>query len=77
MLLQDAGTICFQKQWFEAPTFPREVLRDCVSARPGMLMHNKMIFVRKTDDSKDEPGKKKTISGFAYVGSANLSESAW
>lgn len=41
-----------------------------------MLMHNKMIFVRRIEDSKDEPGKK-IVSGFAYVGSANLSESAW
>ena len=73
---QDAGTICFQKQWFEASTFPREVLRDCISTRPGMLMHDKMIFVRKTEESKDEPGKK-VVSGFAYVGSANMSESAW
>lgn len=75
-IAKDAGTICFQKQWFESPTFPREVLRDCVSTRPGILMHNKMIFVRRAEDSKDEPGKK-TVSGFAYVGSANLSESAW
>ncbi|KAL0473686.1 tyrosyl-DNA phosphodiesterase [Neurospora intermedia] len=75
-IAKDAGTICFQKQWFEAPTFPREVLRDCVSTRPGMLMHNKMIFVRRTEESKNEPGKT-VVSGFAYVGSANLSESAW
>ncbi|EGO57626.1 hypothetical protein NEUTE1DRAFT_81347 [Neurospora tetrasperma FGSC 2508] len=74
-IAKDAGTICFQKQWFEAPTFPREVLRDCVSTRPGMLMHNKMIFVRRTEESKSEPGKT-VVSGFAYVGSANLSESA-
>ncbi|KAH7632142.1 tyrosyl-DNA phosphodiesterase-domain-containing protein [Sordaria sp. MPI-SDFR-AT-0083] len=75
-IAKDAGTICFQKQWFEASTFPREVLRDCISTRPGMLMHDKMIFVRKTEESKDEPGKK-VVSGFAYVGSANMSESAW
>ncbi|KAK3401197.1 tyrosyl-DNA phosphodiesterase-domain-containing protein [Sordaria brevicollis] len=75
-IAKDAGTICFQKQWFESPTFPREVLRDCVSTRPGMLMHNKMIFVTRTEESKDESSKK-TVSGFAYVGSANLSESAW
>lgn len=41
-----------------------------------MLMHNKMIFVRRTEESKNEPGKT-VVSGFAYVGSANLSESAW
>lgn len=37
-----AGTICFQSKWFNSPTFPREILRDCKSVRPGMLMHNKV-----------------------------------
>ena len=37
-----AGTICFQSKWYNSPTFPREILRDCKSVRPGMLMHNKV-----------------------------------
>lgn len=39
-----AGTICFQSKWYNSPTFPREILRDCKSIRPGMLMHNKVRF---------------------------------
>lgn len=41
-----AGTICFQSKWFNSPTFPREILRDCKSVRPGMLMHNKVCANR-------------------------------
>ena len=37
-----AGTICFNSKWYNAHNFPREVLRDCQSVRPGMLMHNKV-----------------------------------
>ena len=37
-----AGTICFKSKWYNSPSFPREVLRDCKSVRPGMLMHNKV-----------------------------------
>lgn len=39
-----AGTICFQSKWYKSPSFPREILRDCKSVRPGMLMHNKVWF---------------------------------
>ncbi|RHZ58741.1 uncharacterized protein CDV56_108042 [Aspergillus thermomutatus] len=70
-----AGTICFQSKWYDNPKFPRQVLRDCKSRRPGLLMHNKMLFVRP-----DEPIRLPNNSqcrGWAYVGSANLSESAW
>ncbi len=37
-----AGTICFHSKWYNSPTFPREILRDSKSVRPGMLMHNKV-----------------------------------
>ena len=37
-----AGTICFQSKWYDSPSFPREIMRDCKSVRPGMLMHNKV-----------------------------------
>lgn len=37
-----AGTIWFQSKWYNSPTFPRAILRDCKSVRPGMLMHNKV-----------------------------------
>lgn len=39
-----AGTIWFQSKWYNSPTFPREILRDCKSVRPGMLMHNKVCL---------------------------------
>ena len=41
---RSAGTICFQSKWYNSPTFPREILRDCKSVRSGMLMHNKVSF---------------------------------
>ncbi|KAK3333282.1 tyrosyl-DNA phosphodiesterase-domain-containing protein [Cercophora scortea] len=62
-----AGTICFQSRWYNSPTFPKGVLRDCKSTRDGLLMHSKVIYVRQREPNH----------GFAYVGSANLSESAW
>lgn len=61
------GTICFSSKWYDSPAFPREVMRDCESVRPGLLMHNKMLFVC------DQGGRK----AWAYLGSANISESAW
>ncbi len=41
-IARSAGTIWFQSKWYNSPTFPREILRDCKSVRPGMLMHNKV-----------------------------------
>ncbi|TVY80638.1 Tyrosyl-DNA phosphodiesterase [Lachnellula suecica] len=64
------GTICLQSKWYDGNAFPRSLMRDCRSVREGMLMHNKMILVRP----------HKPVRGavaWAYVGSANLSESAW
>ena len=39
---QNGGTICFQPKWYDSPTFPRQLLRDCKSQRKGLLMHNKV-----------------------------------
>ena len=61
-----AGTICIQLSYYNHPKFPRQLMRDCKSTRPGMLMHNKILFVRP-----------KSGKAWAYVGSANCSESAW
>ncbi|KAL2201350.1 tyrosyl-DNA phosphodiesterase-domain-containing protein [Corynascus similis CBS 632.67] len=66
-----AGTICIQPKWWQAATFPRELVRDCKSVRPGVLMHSKVIYVRPRDAASNPD------HCFAYVGSANLSESAW
>ncbi|KAJ8064361.1 hypothetical protein OCU04_006705 [Sclerotinia nivalis] len=67
-----AGTICFRPKWYDASSFPRHLMRDCHSRRKGLLMHNKMIFVRS---QKTQPNPRPIA--WAYVGSANLSESAW
>lgn len=37
-----AGTICFSKKWWEGPKFPRRCMRECMSTRDGILMHNKV-----------------------------------
>ncbi|KAL4776095.1 tyrosyl-DNA phosphodiesterase-domain-containing protein [Aspergillus nidulans var. acristatus] len=70
-----AGTICFQERWFENGKFPKNVLRDCVSVREGLVMHNKILYVQP-DEPICLPGNQQCL-GWAYVGSANLSESAW
>ncbi|KAI0526361.1 tyrosyl-DNA phosphodiesterase-domain-containing protein [Xylaria bambusicola] len=62
------GTICLQSKWWDSPMFPRELVHDCESVRPGLLMHTKILFVRHPHRDK---------SHWAYLGSANLSESAW
>ncbi|CAP86556.1 hypothetical protein E8E15_007437 [Penicillium rubens] len=68
------GTICFNPAWWSGANFPRDTLRDCVSER-GVLMHNKLAFVHPS--TPIEMPDNKECHGWAYVGSANLSESAW
>ncbi|PFH59332.1 hypothetical protein XA68_12509 [Ophiocordyceps unilateralis] len=69
-----AGTICVQARWWRSPDFPTELVRDCINTREGLLMHTKVIFVRRrTPSSSLRSGRP----AWAYVGSANLSESAW
>ncbi|KAL2871322.1 uncharacterized protein BJX67DRAFT_341980 [Aspergillus lucknowensis] len=70
-----AGTICFQSRWFENGKFPAHVLRDCVSVRQGLVMHNKILYVQPDEPIRLPDGSE--CPGWAYVGSANLSESAW
>ncbi|KND91454.1 hypothetical protein TOPH_03719 [Tolypocladium ophioglossoides CBS 100239] len=74
-----AGTICVQARWWHSPDFPRELVRDCVNTRQGLLMHSKVIFVRRTKLSEEGLGASdpNARAGWAYVGSANFSESAW
>ena len=62
---QGGGTICLSSKFYDAVTFPRSLMRDCRSQRQGLLMHNKMMFVRGISNS------------WVYLGSHNLSESAW
>jgi hypothetical protein len=65
-----AGIISLNKKYYYAATFPKECLRNYDSQRRKMLSHNKLMFVR---------GIKNNGKPFAwvYVGSANMSESAW
>ena len=65
-----AGIISLQKKHFLSPAFPAECLRDHVSTRKGMISHNKLLFAR----GRHIDGKP---FAWVYVGSANISESAW
>lgn len=67
------GTICLSRKWFEAMTFPRRCFRDYISTRPGLLSHNKILYVRGVRKEGDEVKRV----AWAYVGSSNMSESAW
>lgn len=74
-----AGTICLNRKWFEDMTFPRRCFRDYISTRPGLLSHNKILYargLRKTDADEEQAAGAEKIA-WAYVGSANMSESAW
>ncbi|OIW33324.1 phospholipase D/nuclease [Coniochaeta ligniaria NRRL 30616] len=73
----NAGTIFFHSRWWNQTTFPKAVMRDCRSKRPGMLMHSKVLYVRQNPAPVSGSSASSTAAGFAYVGSANLSESAW
>ena len=66
----NGGTICLQKKWWTGDKFPRSCFRDYRSKRNGMLSHNKILYARGVNAE----GKKVS---WQYVGSANLSESAW
>ena len=86
-----AGTICLSSKYFHSPNFPRDSLRDCKSVRKGLVMHSKIMYVRhlrSSNDAEKEPqeqeqeGKQaeeveEASKDYAYIGSANLSESAW
>ncbi|KAF5970585.1 Tyrosyl-DNA phosphodiesterase 1 [Fusarium coicis] len=89
-----AGTICVQPKWWRSPTFPTELVRDCVNTRDGLLMHSKMIMASQTQAGSQlqtrpeprhhdsgpaaaEPKTEEMSLGWVYIGSANLSESAW
>jgi hypothetical protein len=64
------GIISLTRQYYNATTFPQDCMRNYDSTRRGMLSHNKLLFAR---------GIKNNGEAFAwvYVGSANMSESAW
>ena len=69
-----AGTICLSRKWYESATFPKSCFRDYRSTRTGLLSHNKILYARAKQTQTD--GSIKHVA-WAYVGSANMSESAW
>lgn len=77
--LQSAGTICFQKDWWSKNDLIRQSLRDCIGVRnDGILMHSKIMYVRfKQPMVIEQAGTRVQCHGWVYLGSANLSESAW
>lgn len=74
-----AGTICLNRKWYENMPFPRACFRDYRSVRKGLLSHNKILYARgkRPTQTEGDSGKKPTDVAWAYVGSANMSESAW
>lgn len=73
------GTICFQKHWWEANELIQDCLLDLVNKRDtGTLMHSKVLYVRyRTPVHVSSHDTECSYAGWAYVGSANCSESAW
>jgi hypothetical protein len=71
-----AGTICMNRKWWENMPFPRDAFRDCVSRRSGLLSHNKIMYARGKRKASENRGGDEDVA-WAYVGSANMSESAW
>ncbi|MCJ1400406.1 hypothetical protein MMC11_003611 [Xylographa trunciseda] len=70
------GPICLQSKWYDSSTILQHILRDCKSTRKGLLMHNKLLYVRPQPHRGLEASSGE-CSAWAYIGSANCSESAW
>ncbi|CAG8499616.1 2853_t:CDS:10, partial [Ambispora leptoticha] len=83
-----ASTICFSRKHYNRDTFPKSLLRDCISERSGTLMHTKFILARKIQkDDEDQSAAVKNEGdgegvasdkvGWFYCGSHNFTEAAW
>lgn len=66
-----AGTICFQSSFYNNPQFPKSSLVSHIAVRPRLLSHCKILIYRIGNDTSE------TNNGWAYIGSANCSASAW
>ncbi|GBF59974.1 hypothetical protein TMEN_2371 [Trichophyton mentagrophytes] len=62
-----AGTLCLMSKWYNSPMFPRDVMRD----------NRSVLYVRPEGEARKGESRSADCAGWAYVGSANLSESAW
>ncbi|KAF2475155.1 phospholipase D/nuclease [Lindgomyces ingoldianus] len=65
------GTNTLNENHFSSSAFPVLSMRDYKSTKPGVLSHNKILLAR------GRRGKENTPFAWAYIGSANLTESAW
>ncbi|KAJ8113592.1 hypothetical protein OPT61_g4310 [Boeremia exigua] len=65
-----AGVVSLRKTHYASASFPAECLRDHVSIRKGVISHSKLLFAR----GRHVDGKP---FAWVYIGSANISESAW
>ncbi|MCJ1388294.1 hypothetical protein MMC18_001140 [Xylographa bjoerkii] len=74
--VSSGGPICLQSKWYHSSTILQHILRDCKSTRKGLLMHNKLLYVRPQPHHGLEASSSEW-SAWAYIGSANCSESAW
>ncbi|CAO3618381.1 unnamed protein product [Cunninghamella blakesleeana] len=73
-----ADTICLNTNTWRKPTFPKQIMCDAISLRPGTLMHSKYIIatLQNTDDDKKTKSKDQ-ILGWLYCGSHNATTAAW
>ncbi|KAI9248880.1 tyrosyl-DNA phosphodiesterase I [Phascolomyces articulosus] len=84
-----ASTICLNTSSWRKPTFPKQVMCDAISHRPGTLMHSKYIVTtlksNKTTPSSSSSSKSddttatnnKELKGWVYCGSHNATMAAW
>lgn len=82
------GTMfCRREQW-SAPKFPRDHFHDSKSKAGRVLMHSKMVIgtitglsnqvtVDLTNSDEEVEVEEEEYRGWAYVGSANFTTSAW
>ncbi|CAO3678969.1 unnamed protein product [Rhizopus stolonifer] len=56
-----ADTICLNTATWQKPTFPKQVMCDAISHRPGTLMHSKYIIATT-------PNSKSKVKGWVYCG---------
>ncbi|KAI8984565.1 tyrosyl-DNA phosphodiesterase-domain-containing protein [Mycotypha africana] len=82
-----ASTICLSRDAWNKPSFPKQLMHDAISVRPGTLMHSKYIittFSNAASNRSTTPSSSTTPStsannmiGWLYVGSHNATMSAW
>jgi len=58
-----AGTVCFQKKFWDEHSFPKRVMHDfeCVGAHKGSLMHSKVRNELATKALAKESGFRMTL----------------